>query len=88
MLEGLKLAAQDEARGMITRERAAEMTRSLLQVIDDLCDHVDVAPRDPAAHRGGHRTRRPVTPATPAIWDSCDNRHRHRGLHRRPRFVR
>ena len=40
VLEGLKLAAQDEARGTIDRARAAQMTRSMLSVIDDMKDHV------------------------------------------------
>jgi predicted PurR-regulated permease PerM len=44
VLPGLKLAAHDEARGTISRQRAAEMTRSILAVIGDLDDHVDVAP--------------------------------------------
>jgi hypothetical protein len=41
VLPGLKLAAADEARGTITRQRAAEMTRSILAVIGDLEEHVD-----------------------------------------------
>ena len=41
VLPALKLAAQDEARGIISRERAAEMTTGLVQVITDLQDHVD-----------------------------------------------
>ena len=41
VLPGLKLAAADEARGTISRQRAAEMTRSILAVIGDLADHVD-----------------------------------------------
>ncbi len=36
VLQGLKLAAEDETRGSIGTERAAEMTRALLTVIDDL----------------------------------------------------
>ena len=36
VLPGLKLAAADEARGTISRQRAAEMTRSILAVISDL----------------------------------------------------
>jgi predicted PurR-regulated permease PerM len=43
VLPGLKLAAADEARGTISRERAAEMTRSMLAVINDLAEHVDAA---------------------------------------------
>ena len=41
VLPGLKLAAADEARGTISRQRAAEMTRSILAVISDLEEHVD-----------------------------------------------
>lgn len=42
MLPALKLAVADEARGMISRARAAQMAHSLLQVIGDLRDHQDV----------------------------------------------
>ena len=41
VLPGLKLAAADEAGGTISRQRAAEMTRSILAVIRDLEEHVD-----------------------------------------------
>ena len=41
VLPGLKLAAADDARGTISRQRAAEMTRSILAVISDLDEHVD-----------------------------------------------
>ena len=41
MLRGLTLAAQDEARGLLTREKATRMTHAMLQVIDDLSEHVD-----------------------------------------------
>ncbi len=41
VLPGLKLAAADEARGTISRQRATEMTRSILAVISDLEEHVD-----------------------------------------------
>jgi hypothetical protein len=41
VLEGLKLAAEDEARGTIDRARAVVMTRSMLSVIEDLEEHVD-----------------------------------------------
>jgi predicted PurR-regulated permease PerM len=41
VLPGLKLAAADEARGTISRQRVAEMTRSILAVISDLEEHVD-----------------------------------------------
>ncbi len=47
VLEGLKLAAQDEARGTIDRARATQMTRSMLSVIDDLKDHVAGGSRIP-----------------------------------------
>ena len=42
VLPALKLAAADEASGKLTRERSAEMSRSMLAVIDELCEHVDV----------------------------------------------
>ena len=41
VLPALKLAAADEARGTISRQRAAEMTRSILAVISDLEEHID-----------------------------------------------
>ena len=41
VLPALKLAAADEARGTMTRQRATEMTRSILAVISDLEEHVD-----------------------------------------------
>ncbi|HMC78168.1 MAG TPA: AI-2E family transporter [Vicinamibacterales bacterium] len=41
VLPGLRLAAADEARGTISRQRASEMTRSILAVINDLAEHVD-----------------------------------------------
>ena len=41
VLPGLKLVAADEARGTISRQRATEMTRSILAVISDLEEHVD-----------------------------------------------
>ena len=41
VLPGLKLAAADEARGTISRQRAAEITRSILAVIGDLDEHID-----------------------------------------------
>ena len=43
VLPALKLAAHDEARGTIGRQRAAEMTRSILTIIGDLEEHVDVS---------------------------------------------
>ncbi|MEO8260037.1 MAG: hypothetical protein ABI868_22015 [Acidobacteriota bacterium] len=41
VLPALKLAAADEARGTISRQRAAEVTRSILAVIGELDEHVD-----------------------------------------------
>jgi len=41
VLPVLKLAADDEARGTIDRQRVGEMTRSILAVISDLEQHVD-----------------------------------------------
>ena len=64
VLPALKLAAADEARGTISRQRAAEMTRSILAVISDLDEHVD------AKHTGASNqaadTRRPSTSASRA----------------------
>jgi predicted PurR-regulated permease PerM len=54
VLPGLKLAAADEARGTITRQRATEMTRSILAVISDLEEHVD------AKHTGTSNQDRPI----------------------------
>ena len=54
VLPGLKLAAADEARGTISRQRAAEMTRSILAVIRDLEEHVD------AKHTGTSNQERPI----------------------------
>ena len=58
VLQGLKLAVEDQARGTIDRGRAEQMTRSMLSVINDLNDHVDVpaagepAPPPPTAAHG------------------------------------
>ncbi len=41
VLPALKLAAADEARGTISRQRAIELTRSIRAVISDLEEHVD-----------------------------------------------
>ncbi|WP_156677948.1 AI-2E family transporter [Sphingomonas profundi] len=41
VLKGLKLAAEDEARGTIDRDRARQMSLAMLAVIGDLEDHVD-----------------------------------------------
>ena len=38
---GLRLAAEDEARGVISHERAAEITSAMLAVIDDLEERVE-----------------------------------------------
>jgi predicted PurR-regulated permease PerM len=46
VLEGLKLAVEDEARGTIDTANATRMTRSMLSVINDLQSY---APRDAAA---------------------------------------
>lgn len=43
MLPGLRLAAADQLRGIISSSRASAMTHALLQVIDDLRVHRDVA---------------------------------------------
>ena len=48
VLPGLKLAAADESRGTISRQRAAEMTRSILAVISELAEHVDAKNTDAA----------------------------------------
>ena len=53
VLPALKLAAADEARGTISRQRAAEMTRSILAVIGDLNEHA-------AAKHTGASTPAPV----------------------------
>ena len=42
VLPALKLAADDEARGTISPQRVGEMTRSILAVIGDLDQHVDL----------------------------------------------
>jgi methylmalonyl-CoA mutase cobalamin-binding subunit len=41
VLPALKVAAADEARGTISRQRAAEITRLILAVISDLDEHAD-----------------------------------------------
>jgi predicted PurR-regulated permease PerM len=45
VLQGLKLAVDDQARGTINKARAQQMTRSMLSVIHDLNDHVDAIDR-------------------------------------------
>ncbi len=42
VLQGLKLAVEDQANGTIDAARAARMSRSMQAVIGDLNDHVDV----------------------------------------------
>jgi predicted PurR-regulated permease PerM len=54
VVPGLKLAAHDEAQGTIGRQRAAEMTRSILAVISELEAHVD------AKHTGASNQGRPA----------------------------
>jgi predicted PurR-regulated permease PerM len=51
VLEGLKLAAEDQARGTVDAERVQRMTNTMLAVIDDLRDHV--ADDDPAIGGAG-----------------------------------
>lgn len=58
VLQGLKLAVDDQARGTINKARAQQMTRSMLSVIHDLNDHVDTIehhaappPDSPPAHK-------------------------------------
>jgi predicted PurR-regulated permease PerM len=51
VLEGLKLAVEDQARGTIDRAGARRMTRSMLSVIGDLKSH-GTAENCPAAHVG------------------------------------
>src|SRR6185369_6296824 len=46
VLPGLKLAAADEARGTISRQRAAEITSSIFAIIGDLEEHVDARHTD------------------------------------------
>jgi predicted PurR-regulated permease PerM len=60
ILAGLRLAAEDEARGTIDADRAQRMSRTMLAVIDDLHDHVAVD--------GGHR---PAAPMASAATVAC-----------------
>ena len=41
VLESLKLAVEDQAKGTIDKPRAAQMTRAILSVVEDLDDHID-----------------------------------------------
>ena len=43
VLESLKLAVEDQAKGTIDKHRAAQMTRAMLSVVEDLDDHIDPA---------------------------------------------
>jgi len=61
VLPGLTLAAADEASGTISRQRAAEMTRSILAVISDLDEHVD------AKHIGTSDHERPAAAAADGL---------------------
>ena len=45
VLQGLKLAVEDQAKGTIDRARAQQMTQAMLSVIDDLREHAN-APDD------------------------------------------
>jgi predicted PurR-regulated permease PerM len=49
VLPALKLAAADQASGKLRRERSVEMSRSMLAVIEELSEHVDVVPSGAAA---------------------------------------
>ncbi|RZL19154.1 MAG: AI-2E family transporter, partial [Sphingomonas sp.] len=49
VLEGLKLAVEDEARGTIDRAGAAQMTKSMMSVIEDLQPTSGAAPSDTMA---------------------------------------
>ncbi|MGC5799482.1 AI-2E family transporter [Sphingomonas sp. NFX23] len=49
VLEGLKLAVEDEARGTIDRAGAAQMTKSMMSVIEDLQPTSGAAPSDTVA---------------------------------------
>lgn len=49
VLEGLKLAVEDEARGTIDRAGAAQMTKSMMSVIEDLQPISGTAPSDTMA---------------------------------------
>jgi predicted PurR-regulated permease PerM len=51
VLPALKLAAADEALGTLSRQRAAEVTRSILAVISELAAHVDAKPAAPTANQ-------------------------------------
>jgi predicted PurR-regulated permease PerM len=53
VLEGLKLAAEDEARGTIDAARAATMARTMTAVIADLGDHAEARQPVVAASGGG-----------------------------------
>jgi len=50
VLPAVRLAADDEKRGTITRQRTAEMIRSILTVISDLDQHGDGKREPPSTH--------------------------------------
>ena len=69
VLDALRRAADDVARGALSRERASAMTKSMLAIIDDLGEHEDPGTgrprRGPAVtafggSRGVHRGPRPA----------------------------
>ena len=53
VLEGLKLAAEDEARGTINAARAGVMAQTMLAVIADLGEHAGTPAQPPPANTGG-----------------------------------
>jgi hypothetical protein len=68
VLPALKLAAADEARGAISRQRADEIARSLLAIIGDLQERVDAEPT-------GHSIQdRPVQGTTAGVVASVAGR--------------
>jgi len=73
VLPALKLAAADEATGKLSHERPAEMSRSVLAVIDELCEHVDVGSAPPAgqAARSPARTGAAVCVAGRGPFDDA-----------------
>ena len=50
-LEALRRAADDVARGALSREHAVAVTRSMLAIVDDLGDHADAGPAAPEVVR-------------------------------------
>ncbi len=47
-LEGLRLAANDAARGVVDHQRQVRILETVREVVDDLSDHDDQTPRDVA----------------------------------------